>query len=202
MRDAQERNRFGVPDVSGRGVQDIIYSHGFVSLGDDEAMVVELDPRAAALWGIGCYSRTWYEPLDYATRVDQSQPPPGHARCRRGLRVVIAGRGPGSANWLDTQGRRGAHHRALVPPAGCPDDPRRDRAVGEAGRPSARRPSDGRRRHVRRRDPGAGARTSPGGTAHERSAREPVSRRATERGPSAPAGSAKSGDAISASGDA
>ena len=55
MRDAQERNRFGVPDVSGRGVQDIIYSHGFVSLGDDEAVVVELDPRAAALWGIGCY---------------------------------------------------------------------------------------------------------------------------------------------------
>ena len=69
MRAAQTPNQFGQPDVSGRGVQDIIYSHGFVSLRDDEAMVVELDPSAAALWGISSYTPTWYEPLDYATRV-------------------------------------------------------------------------------------------------------------------------------------
>ena len=105
MRDAQERNRFGVPDVSGRGVQDIIYSHGFVSLGDDEAIVVELDPHAAALWGIGCYSRAWYEPLDYATRVTSRNHRQVTPDADGVVRVVIAGRDPGSANWLDTQGR-------------------------------------------------------------------------------------------------
>jgi hypothetical protein len=105
MRDAQERNQFGVPEVSGRGVQDIIYSHGFVSLHDDEAMVVELDPRAAALWGIGCYSRAWYEPLDYATRVTSRNHRQVVADADGVVRVVLAGRDPGSANWLDTQGR-------------------------------------------------------------------------------------------------
>jgi hypothetical protein len=86
-------------------VQDIIYSHGFVSLGDDEAMVVELDPRAAALWGIGCYSRAWYEPLDYATRVTSRNHRQVTPDADGVVRVVIAGRDPGSANWLDTQGR-------------------------------------------------------------------------------------------------
>ena len=38
--------------VLGRGVQDIIYSHGFVSLRDDEALVVELDPADASLWDV------------------------------------------------------------------------------------------------------------------------------------------------------
>jgi hypothetical protein len=86
-------------------VQDIIYSHGFVSLGDDEALVVELDPHAAALWGISSYTRAWYEPLDYATRVtsrNHRQVTPDDDGV---VRVVLAGRDPGTANWLDTQGR-------------------------------------------------------------------------------------------------
>ena len=105
MRDAQEPNRFGVPDVSGRGVQDIIYSHGFVQLGDDEALVLELDPQAATLWGVSSYSRGWYEPLDYATRVTSRNHRQVVADDDGRVRVVLAGRDPGSANWLDTEGR-------------------------------------------------------------------------------------------------
>ena len=80
MRDAQERNRFGsARRRPGGACRTSSTATASCSLGDDEAIVVELDPHAAALWGIGCYSRAWYEPLDYATRVDQPQPPPGHA---------------------------------------------------------------------------------------------------------------------------
>jgi hypothetical protein len=105
MRDTQEPNRFGVPDVSGRGVQDIIYSHGFVSLGDDDALILELDPQDAALWGVSSYTRAWYEPLDYATRVTSRNHRQVVADEDGRVRLVLAGRDPGSANWLDTEGR-------------------------------------------------------------------------------------------------
>ena len=105
MRDAQSPNEFGVPGVSGRGVQDIIYSHGFVSLQDDEALILELDPDAATLWGASSYTRAWYEPLDYATRVTSRNHRQVAADDDGVVRVVLAGRDPGTANWLDTEGR-------------------------------------------------------------------------------------------------
>jgi hypothetical protein len=105
MRDAQEPNRFGVPSVSGRGVQDIIYSHGFVRLRDDEALVLELDPGDADFWGVSSYSLGWYEPLDYATRVTSRNHRQVTADDDGLVRVVLAGRDPGTANWLDTEGR-------------------------------------------------------------------------------------------------
>ncbi len=94
MRAAQTPNQFGTPDVSGRGVQDIIYSHGFVSLRDDEALVLELDPGAAALWGVSSYTPTWYEPLDYATRVTSRNHRQVVADSDGQVRVVLAGTDP------------------------------------------------------------------------------------------------------------
>jgi hypothetical protein len=105
MRDAQSINQFGAPDISGRGVQDIIYSHGFVSLRDDEALILELDPRAATLWGVSSYTRAWYEPLDYATRLTSRNHHQVAADDDGLVRVVLAGRDVGTANWLDTGGR-------------------------------------------------------------------------------------------------
>jgi len=102
MRDGQEINTFGVPAGAPRGVQEIIYSHAFVALGADAAMVVEIESDAP-LWDIQLYNRVWYEPLDFAHRVTglnhRQVRGPGPAR------VVIAGRDPGVANWLDTEGR-------------------------------------------------------------------------------------------------
>jgi hypothetical protein len=105
MRASQAPNEFGVPGVSGRGVQDIIYSHGFVSLRDDEALILELDPAAATLWGASSYTRAWYEPLDYATRVTSRNHRQVAADADGLVRLVLAGRDPGTANWLDTEGR-------------------------------------------------------------------------------------------------
>jgi hypothetical protein len=105
MRAAQSPNQFGVPDESGRGVQDIVYSHAFVSLRDDEALVLELDPTAASLWGVSSYSPAWYEPLDYATRVTSRNHRQVVADADGLARVVLAGVDTGTANWLDTAGR-------------------------------------------------------------------------------------------------
>ena len=105
MRAAQSPNQFGVPDVSGRGVQDIIYSHGFVTLRDDEALIIELDPSAAALWGVSSYTPTWYEPLDYASRVTSRNHRQVVADSDGLVRVVLAGVDTGTANWLDSAGR-------------------------------------------------------------------------------------------------
>jgi hypothetical protein len=105
MRAAGEANMFSVPDVSGRGVQDIIYSHGFVSLGGDEALVITLDPDASALWGVSSYTPAWYEPLDYATRVTSRNHRQVVADTDGLVRVVLAALDPGTANWLDTDGR-------------------------------------------------------------------------------------------------
>ena len=105
MRAANPVNTFSPPAGAARGVQDIVYSHAFVALGAEEAMVVELDGRDAAWWGVQLYNRSWYEPLDFAHRAasrNQRQVAP-HADGP--VTLVLAGRDPGVANWLDTEGR-------------------------------------------------------------------------------------------------
>ena len=119
MRDAQEPNRFGVPDVSGRGVQDIIYSHGFVQLRDDEALILELDPPTPRCGAPAPTHARWYEPLDYATRVT-SRNHRQVARRRRRTRAHRRRRSrPRHRQLARHRGAaRGAHHRPLVPTAG------------------------------------------------------------------------------------
>jgi hypothetical protein len=105
MRAAHPLNTFSPPAGAARGVQDIVYSHAFVALGPDEAMVVELDGRDAAWWGVQLYNRTWYEPLDFAHRAASRNHRQVAPRGDGPVALVIAGRDPGRANWLDTEGR-------------------------------------------------------------------------------------------------
>jgi hypothetical protein len=102
---AEALNRFGEPAFIGRGVRDIQYSHAFVALEDDDALVVELDPADAALWDVMLYNRTWYEALDFATHITSLNHRQVAVDGDGRVRVVIAGFDPGVANWLDTQGR-------------------------------------------------------------------------------------------------
>jgi hypothetical protein len=98
-------NRFGEPAFIGRGVRDIRYSHAFVVVGSDDALVVELDPTDATMWDVMLYNRTWYEALDFATRTTSLNHRQVEVDADGRARVVIAGFDPGAANWLDTQGR-------------------------------------------------------------------------------------------------
>jgi hypothetical protein len=105
LRDAGERNVFSLPGHAGRGVQDIVYAHAFVALGDDEALVVEVDAAAADLWGIGLYNRCWYEPIDHVGRQASLNHRQVHTEPDGRVHLVLAGEDPGVANWLDTEGR-------------------------------------------------------------------------------------------------
>ena len=98
-------NVFNDPRPEGRGVQDIMYSHAFARLAPDEALVLELRADDAPLWDVGVYNRGWYEPLDYANGVTSLN----HRQVFTGddgiVRIVVAGRDPGVANWLSTEAR-------------------------------------------------------------------------------------------------
>src|SRR5262245_50580126 len=98
-------NRFGEPAFIGRGVRDIQYSHAFVAVGSDDALVVELDPTDASLWDVMLYNRTWYEALDFSTRVTSLNHRQAAIDGDGRVRIVISGFDPGVANWLDTQAR-------------------------------------------------------------------------------------------------
>ena len=105
LRTPQELNEFGTPAYVGRGVQDITYSHAFVSLGSDEALVVELDASDAELWGAQLYNRVWYEPLDYAESVTSRNHRQVAVDSDGHVRLILSGLDTGIANWLDTEQR-------------------------------------------------------------------------------------------------
>jgi hypothetical protein len=96
----QPPNTFTPPAGAARGVQGVHYSHAGVELDPDEALVVELDDGGAPLWDVQLYNRPWYEALDFAHRLTCLN----HALVEPGP-IVVAGRDPGGANWLDTEGR-------------------------------------------------------------------------------------------------
>jgi len=105
MRSGQALNQFGVPIPAGRGVQDILYSHAFVALKNDDALIVEIDPSGAAWWDIQLYNRVWYEALDFANRATSLNHRLAHRSADGRVRVVISPTDPGVANWIDTEGR-------------------------------------------------------------------------------------------------
>ena len=105
LRRGHELNTFSDPDFVGRGVRDLQYSHAFVSLPDDEALVIEIDPADAPLWDVMLYNRSWYEALDFANRPTSLNHRQVQANADGTVRIVVANTDPGVANWLDTEGR-------------------------------------------------------------------------------------------------
>jgi hypothetical protein len=83
----------------------VLYSHAGVSLRDDEALIVELEPSPEQLWDIQLYNRPWYEALDFRHRVTCLNHKLAHRSDDGRIRIVIANGDPGCANWLDTEGR-------------------------------------------------------------------------------------------------
>lgn len=98
-------NVFNDPRPEGRGVQDIMYAHAFVRLAPDEVLILTLDAADAPMWDVGVYNRAWYEPLDYANGVTSLNHRQVHTASDDRVRIVVAGRDPGVANWLSTEGR-------------------------------------------------------------------------------------------------
>jgi hypothetical protein len=78
---------------------------GSFQLGPDEALVVEVGPPRGLYWSYSL-GNPWWETIDYGRHQSSLN---GHQAVvdEDGLlRVVIAHRDPGVANWLDTGGHR------------------------------------------------------------------------------------------------
>lgn len=97
------RNALPPPAQVRGGGSDIRYGQGFFELGEEEALVIELEPPDARYWQFGLVN-PWFETLDYANHQSSLN---GHQirLDADGLaRLVVARRDPGLANWLDTAG--------------------------------------------------------------------------------------------------
>jgi hypothetical protein len=105
MLGGQAANSFTAPGGAAGGVQAITYAHAGVALAPDEALVVELDADAAPLWDVQLYNRPWYEALDFAYRSTSTNHRMAAREDDGTVRIVIAARDAGAANWLDTEGR-------------------------------------------------------------------------------------------------
>jgi hypothetical protein len=91
-----------------QGDPNTSYHYAYWEIGEDEAYVIDLDPPPCEYWNLQIGNH-WLESLDFLhfqTHVNQETVvanPDGH------VRIVVARRDPGVANWLDTAGHaRGA----------------------------------------------------------------------------------------------
>jgi hypothetical protein len=105
MLNGQQANSFTEPGGAAGGVQAITYAHAGVELAPDEALVVDIDADAAPLWDIQLYNRPWYEALDFAYRSTSTNHRMAERQGDATVRIVIAARDTGAANWLDTENR-------------------------------------------------------------------------------------------------
>lgn len=108
MRDARARqtdNTFGPPVEVGKGLGAARYAFCFYALGPDDALVVDSDVPDARYWSLQLYSLGWFGPLDFAGRVTAINREQAWVATDGRLRVVVAQRDPGVANWLDTEDR-------------------------------------------------------------------------------------------------
>ena len=97
-------NTFIPPRREPKGLQTMHYSFCFWSLQPGEALVVRFAEPVARYWSVQLYQLGWFEWLDLGrpTSLNHAQiaPDPGG-----GVTVVLSADDPGTANWLDTEGR-------------------------------------------------------------------------------------------------
>ena len=106
-RDRQDDNTFGAKVDVPRGLQISQFLFCFYDLAPDEALVVESEVPDARYWSFQIYGLHFFRPLDIVrpTSLNRWQAVPG---ADERVRIVVAHRDPGVANWLDTTGHRTA----------------------------------------------------------------------------------------------
>lgn len=81
------------------------YAAGWFDVGEDEALVIEVDAPRARMWSVQL-GNVWWESIDFLTHLasynDRQAFPSSDGR----YRFVIAQRDPGVPNWLDPAGHR------------------------------------------------------------------------------------------------
>lgn len=88
-----------------QGDPNTSYNYSYWELSDDEALVVELQPPDCEYWNLQIGNH-WLESFDYFHRNTHVNHETAVADDDGTVRIVIAGRDPGVANWLETAGHR------------------------------------------------------------------------------------------------
>jgi hypothetical protein len=91
--------------AGGWGDPNQLFRHGYWSLGDDEALLVEFTPPPCRYWNFQL-NNVWEESLDYrflSVTVNQHT---ARYDDDGSVRIVVAHRDPGTGNWMDTAGHR------------------------------------------------------------------------------------------------
>lgn len=83
---------------------NIHYQRGAWSLAPDEALVIEGETVPCLYWNVMLYSR-FLNTLDHRHRTVSLTGKRAQVGADGSYRMVLAGRDPGVANWLDTEGR-------------------------------------------------------------------------------------------------
>ncbi|MCB1676925.1 MAG: DUF1214 domain-containing protein [Halioglobus sp.] len=96
-------NRFEPITGNEQGLKNNAYGEGWFRIGDDEALVIELDKPQADLWSfqLGNY---WWESIDYINGTGSLNGDQAVASSDGRYRLVISLRDPGVLNWLDPAG--------------------------------------------------------------------------------------------------
>jgi len=91
-----------------QGDPNTSYNYSYWEITEDEAFVLEMTPPPCDYWNLQIGNH-WLESLDYMHRTTHVNHETAVAESDGSVRIVIAGRDPGCANWLDTAGhQRGA----------------------------------------------------------------------------------------------
>ncbi len=87
------------------GADHILYGNCFWQLEPDEALWIECDVPDAAYWGFSLHTLGWLESGDFADRQTSLNDHQMHVDADGRMRVVVARRDPGAANWIDAGSR-------------------------------------------------------------------------------------------------
>jgi hypothetical protein len=98
-------NAFGPPATPPGGAPNIAYGGGWWELGPDEALVITHDVPDADYWGWTVHHRHRMDSGDFADHLTSTNGAQAHVDADGRVRLVLAAIDPGTANWIDTQGR-------------------------------------------------------------------------------------------------
>ncbi len=104
LRDHTPVNGFGPPRSAEGGALRMLHGGCLWHLDEDQALVIEIEPAGATYWSIQNYVLHWLQPLDFVNRVTSLNDAQVRVDDDGLVRLVLAGRDPGVANWLDTSG--------------------------------------------------------------------------------------------------